>query len=92
MIRQQHMLMATEGVDLEFTDAAIREIASMAAEVSIGRARMGTAGFGCGNSVSGVSSCICACLAMDFSGTYSELSLYQYVLSERHSLVCLVCL
>ena len=40
MIRQQHMLMATEGVDLEFTDAAIREIATMAAEVSSMHCRM----------------------------------------------------
>lgn len=33
MIRQQQALMATEGVQMEFTDAAIREIAKVAEEV-----------------------------------------------------------
>lgn len=33
MIRQQQMLMDTEQIDLVFTDAAIHEIAAMAAEV-----------------------------------------------------------
>ena len=35
MIRQQQALLATEGVQIEFTDAAIREIAKVAEEVSI---------------------------------------------------------
>ena len=33
MIRQQQALMQTEGVHMEFTDAAIREIAKVAEEV-----------------------------------------------------------
>ena len=34
MIRQQQALMATEGIDLVFTDAAVHEIASVAHEVN----------------------------------------------------------
>ncbi|GJP61028.1 hypothetical protein CLOP_g18241 [Closterium sp. NIES-67] len=34
MIRQQQLLMATEGIDLVFTDEAIREAAAMAAEIN----------------------------------------------------------
>ena len=35
MIRQQQALMETEGVQMEFTDAAIREIAKVAEEVRL---------------------------------------------------------
>ena len=35
MIRQQQALMQTEGVQMEFTDAAIREIAKVAEEVNL---------------------------------------------------------
>ena len=34
MLKQQRALLETEGVDLEFSDAAVRHIAEMAAEVN----------------------------------------------------------
>ena len=47
MIKQQQALLATEGVSLHFTDAAVREVARVAAEVnaavdSIGARRLHT--------------------------------------------------
>jgi ATP-dependent HslUV protease ATP-binding subunit HslU len=35
MIKQQQALLETEGVQMEFTDAAIREISRVAEEVSL---------------------------------------------------------